>query len=73
MFYKRRSISVCVLAQKLKGKYCDSYNPTYPCQEFSHLLVLARPSTEKPLVVVIDEVDRLILDTISSLKYGNQE
>ncbi len=93
LFRERLSITVCVygvpgsgksslgtlLAQRLKGKYCDTYDPTYPCHELNHVLALARPTMSCPLIIMMDEVDSMILNVISQggeisgSKYGKQE
>ena len=49
-----------ILARKLKCYLCDSFNPTEPADNLSNLYTSKFLSGDKPLVLLIDEVDIII-------------
>ena len=55
-----KSILGLFIAKNLNASYCTTWNPTEPGDTFDMLYQLAEPTREKPLVVVLDEVDGVI-------------
>lgn len=49
-----------ILADRLSAALCDDFNPTEPGVNLYHLIQEIEPSQERPLVIVMDEVDQLI-------------
>lgn len=61
-----------LLAKKLGGKYCHSFNPTDPGDQMS-MLVLDADIDDKPLIVVLEEAD-IMIQTIHDQKiFHNKE
>ena len=50
-----------LVAKQLGGKYCHSFNPTDPGDQMS-MLVLDADMDDRPLVVVLEEVDVLLMN-----------
>ena len=55
-----KSILGLLIAKRLNASYCATWNPAEPGDTFDILYQLADPTHEKPLVVVLDEVDGVI-------------
>lgn len=61
-----------LVAKKLNGKYCHSFNPTDPGDQIS-MLVLDADMDENPLIVVLEEVDILIQNIHNQKVFHNKE
>ena len=60
-----------IMAKKIGGSLCDTFNPTEPSDSFDNLYTTINPTSKCPLVLLMDEVDimlRKIHDTIPSTK-----
>jgi len=56
-----KSIIGLLIAKKLKGSFCKTYNPTIPGDTLENIYDNAKVSITKPLILLIDEFD-IILD-----------
>lgn len=56
-----KSIIGLMLATRYESYYCNSFKPWQPGDLFGDVYIEAEPSKEKPLVVVLDEVDIALL------------
>ena len=61
-----------LIAKKLGGKYCHSFNPTDPGDQMS-MLVLDADIDDKPLIVVLEEVDIMIQNIHKQQIFHNKE
>jgi len=61
-----KSILSLLVAKELNASYCDSFNPTDPGDEFSLLYNNVLPTEEEPMVVVLEECDKII----TKIHYG---
>ena len=57
-----KTSTALLLADKLNGTICYSFDPTSPGDNISALVCEANPTKEKPLIILIDEVDIMIAD-----------
>jgi adenylate kinase len=58
---KGKSTIAMQVAQRLNGKFCKSFNPTDPGDSLSIMIREIRPTRDSPLVVLFDEVDRILV------------
>ena len=56
---KGKSIAARLLAMKLKGTLCVDFNPSKPAYKLTSVIAACSPSRRTPLVVVIEEVDKV--------------
>lgn len=49
-----------LVAKRLKGSYCHTFNPTDPGDSFMSLISELKDEEESPIVVVLEEVDGII-------------
>lgn len=49
-----------LMARELNCYLCDTFNPTEPSDTFSNLYLNINPSSSKPLILLLDEVDILL-------------
>ena len=49
-----------IVAAELDASFCDEFDPTRPGDKLSMIISEARPSKERPLVILLDEVDLVI-------------
>jgi hypothetical protein len=61
-----------LVAKQLGGKYCHTFNPTDPGDQMS-MLVLDAEIDDKPLVVVLEEVDIMIQNIHTQNLFHNKE
>ena len=61
-----------LVAKKLGGKYCHSFNPTDPGDQIS-MLVLDADMDDNPLIVVLEEVDILLNNIHNQRVFHNKE
>jgi DNA replication protein DnaC len=61
-----------LLAKELKAHLCNSFNPTEPGDTLSNLYNEVLPDKDKPLIVVLDEFD-VILINIHAQKIGQHK
>jgi hypothetical protein len=61
-----------LVAKQLGGKYCHSFNPSDPGDQMS-MLVLDAEIDDKPLVVVLEEVDIMIQNIHTQTIFHNKE
>jgi Cdc6-like AAA superfamily ATPase len=57
-----KSTIASLLTLKLNGLLCETFSPTRPGFTLSKLIIRAKPTREKPLVILFDEVDVMIND-----------
>ncbi len=55
-----KSMLAFLLANKLSGHFCNSFNPTQPGDYIGTLYSYTEPSKEKPLIIAMDEFDTMI-------------
>jgi hypothetical protein len=55
-----KSMIGALLAKHFMSSICDQFNPTNPGTLFSKLWLTVSPTFEKPLIVVLDEIDAII-------------
>ena len=55
-----KSTIASLLTLKLNALLCESFDPTRPGFTLSKLIIRAKPTKEKPLVILFDEVDVMI-------------
>lgn len=58
-----KTIISYLIARKINGIICDTFNPTEPSDNFANLYYTINPTPQKPLIVLIDEID-IILNNI---------
>lgn len=58
-----------ILAERLGGVFCGSFDPTRPGASFHNLHLTVDPTPDRPLVVVLDEWDR----TVEACREGSVE
>ena len=58
-----KSLLAMLVAAELNGTFCQTFNMTHPGDNFSELYYCVEPSKNKPLIILLDEVD-MILDSI---------
>ena len=61
-----------LVAKKLGGKYCHSFNPTDPGDQLS-MLVLDADMDDTPLIIVLEEVDILLQNIHNQTVLHNKE
>ena len=49
-----------LLSKKMGGSLCDTFNPTEPNDFFENLYTTRNPTKTKPLIVLLDEADKMI-------------
>lgn len=57
-----KSTIASLLTLKLNALLCETFDPTRPGFTLSKLVIRAKPTREKPLVILFDEVDVMIHD-----------
>jgi hypothetical protein len=57
---KGKSTIAFQVAKRLRARLCKSFNPTQPGDNLANLLREVRPNERSPLVIVFDEVDRML-------------
>jgi hypothetical protein len=55
-----KSKTVQFLANQIHALYTDIFRPTEPGDLLDYLILSAEPTSEKPLIIVIEEVDRIL-------------
>jgi hypothetical protein len=55
-----KSVLALALAQKFESSLCMSYDPCLPGMNFNYLYTIVNPTKDKPLIVLIDEIDILL-------------
>ena len=55
-----KSIIGLLIAKKLKGSFCKTYNPTIPGDTLENIYDNAQVSKNKPLILLIDEFDIIL-------------
>lgn len=55
-----KSVLALALAQKFESSLCMTYDPSLPGMNFNYLYSYANPTKDKPLIVLIDEIDILL-------------
>lgn len=58
-----KSMIPILLAKKMNGSYCDTFDPTRPGDLLSDIYTTVFPSMENPLILVLEEID-IIIDKI---------
>jgi len=61
-----------LVAKKMGGKYCHSFNPTDPGDQIS-MLVLDADMDDNPLIIVLEEVDILLQNIHNQQVFHNKE
>ena len=59
-----KSLLTLLLAKQLGAYYCDTWKPTDPGDDLSKVYSTISPEDNKPLVLVLEECDKLILNVI---------
>ena len=49
-----------ILAKQMKGSICKTFNPTDPGDDISVLYNTVNPEKDKPLIILMDEIDTII-------------
>tara|TARA_B110000858_G_C17579900_1_gene370778 strand:- start:22 stop:666 length:645 start_codon:yes stop_codon:yes gene_type:complete len=62
-----KTILSYLIARKINASICDTFNPTEPSDSFSNLYYNINPTAQKPLIVLMDEID-IILNNIHNEK-----
>jgi len=55
-----KSVTGYLVAKELGAKYCHSFNPLEPGDKLSTVISDASPSSDTPLVIVLEEADKMI-------------
>jgi hypothetical protein len=55
-----KSVTGYLVAKALGAKYCHSFNPLDPGDRLSTLITDANPCQDNPLVIVLEEADRMV-------------
>lgn len=61
-----------LIAKKLKGSFCDTFNPTDPGDTISTIYNTVMPSFDHPLILVLEEVD-ILIDNIHHNRIPNHK
>ena len=59
-----KSMIPILLAKKLKASLCDTFNPTEPGDSLSRLYNTVCPTSDNPLIIVLEEYDIYIKKTM---------
>jgi hypothetical protein len=59
-----KSLLTLLLAKQLGAYYCDTWKPTDPGDDLSKVYSTISPEDSKPLVLVLEECDKLIVNVI---------
>jgi hypothetical protein len=59
-----KSLLTLLLAKQIGAYYCDSWKPTDPGDTLSRVYSAISPDEEKPLVLVIEECDKILFDVL---------
>lgn len=61
-----------LIAQQLNAHYCNKYKPTTPGHLFSTLYRTCSPTKDKPLIVVLEEVDGILVKLSNGISAHNK-
>ena len=59
-----KSLLTLLLAKKIGAYYCDTWKPTDPGDTLSQVYSTIAPDEEKPLVLVLEECDKIMFDIL---------
>lgn len=59
-----KSLLTLLLAKQIGAYYCDSWKPTDPGDTLSRMYSAISPDEEKPLVLVLEECDKILFDVL---------
>jgi hypothetical protein len=59
-----KSLLTLLLAKQIGAYYCDTWKPTDPGDTLSQVYSTIAPDEEKPLVLVLEECDKIIFDIL---------
>ncbi len=59
-----KSILTLLLAKQIGAYYCDTWKPTDPGDNLSKVYSTVSPDDNKPLVLILEECDRLIMNVL---------
>jgi len=59
-----KSLLTLLLAKQIGAHYCDTWKPTDPGDTLSQVYSTISPDEEKPLVLVMEECDKIIFDVL---------
>ena len=59
-----KSLLTLLLAKQIGAYYCDSWKPTDPGDTLSRVYSAIAPDEEKPLVLVLEECDKILFDVL---------
>jgi hypothetical protein len=59
-----KSLLTLLLAKQIGAYYCDSWKPTDPGDTLSRIYSAISPDEEKPLVLVLEECDKILFDIL---------
>jgi len=59
-----KSLLTLLLAKQIGAYYCDTWKPTDPGDNLSKVYSTVSPDDDKPLVLVLEECDRLIMNVL---------
>jgi len=59
-----KSLLTLLLAKQIGAYYCDSWKPTDPGDALSRVYSAISPDEEKPLVLVLEECDKILFDVL---------
>jgi hypothetical protein len=59
-----KSLLTLLLAKQIGAYYCDSWKPTDPGDTLSRVYSAIGPDEEKPLVLVLEECDKILFDVL---------
>ena len=59
-----KSLLTLLLAKQIGAYYCDSWKPTDPGDTLSRVYSAISPDEEKPLVLVLEECDKILFDVL---------
>lgn len=60
-----KSLLTLLLAKQIGASYCDTWKPTDPGDSLSKVYSTISPNEEKPLVLVLEECDKILFDVLS--------
>jgi len=55
-----KSITAILVASRYQSMFSNTFDPTTPGDKLNYLYTTANPSKERPLIIVIEEVDQMI-------------
>ena len=61
----KQQLSTLLLAKQIGASYCDTWKPTDPGDSLSKVYSTISPDKEKPLVLVLEECDKILFDILS--------